>query len=136
MIYPFISSLAEGVPLKPEGSKLVIAEWIASGTAEGSEPELIAPLHKHLNDDETWYVLEGTLGFQIGDTIVEANAGDAVTAASDVPHTYWNPKPHDAKYLIIMTARIHELIEAIHHLAERDNETLKALFRSYDSELL
>lgn len=46
--------------------------FTARGTAEGYAPELIAPLHKHHNDDEAWYVLEGTLGFQIGDTIVEA----------------------------------------------------------------
>ncbi|MBW5446530.1 cupin domain-containing protein [Cohnella sp. CFH 77786] len=113
-----------------------MAEWIAEGTPDGRMPERIAPLHKHNNDDEAWYVLEGTLGFQIGDKILEANASQAVVVPRGTPHTYWNPKPEQAKYLIIMTAKIHSLIEGIHHATQRDQETMKELFRKYDSELL
>lgn len=43
----FSSALSDGIPLKPAGSKLVIAEWTAPGTPLGSSPEWIAPLHLH-----------------------------------------------------------------------------------------
>jgi len=133
---PFISEFIHGQPLKPAGSSLVMAEWVAAGTPNGHVPERIAPLHKHNNDDEAWYVLEGTLGFQIGDERVEADAGQAVIVPRGTPHTYWNPKPEQAKYLIIMTTTIHSLIEGIHNAAQRDLATIKELFKKHDSELL
>jgi len=132
----FISGLMNGEPLKPGNSNFVIAEWMAEGTPIGDVPELIAPLHKHNNDDEAWYVLEGTLGFQIGEQQLVANAGQAVVVPRGVPHTYWNPKPEQAKYLIMMTAKIQSLIDGIHNATQRDHETMKALFYMYDSELL
>src|SRR5690606_2016371 len=122
----YVSSLMHGEKLKPLGSNLIIAEWIAPGTSENGTPEHIAPLHKHHHDDEIWYVLEGTLGFQIGDEVVEANANQAVIVPRGTPHTYWNPKPEQAKYLIVMTSVISSLIDEIHHTSRRDPETMKA----------
>lgn len=131
----FISALTDGIPLKPAGSKLVIAEWTAPGTPLGSMPEWIAPLHLHRNDDEAWYVLEGTLGFRIGDEDIEAGAGQAVIVPGGTPHTYWNPKPETARYLIIMTANVSSLIDAIHGATKRDKAAMKELFSKFDSEL-
>jgi quercetin dioxygenase-like cupin family protein len=48
-------------------------------------------LHLHRNDDEAWYVLEGTLCLQVGKEVVEAHAGSAVFVARGTAHTYWNP---------------------------------------------
>jgi len=132
----FSSALTDGIPLKPAGSKLVIAEWPAPGTPPGSSPEWIAPLHLHLHDDEAWYVLEGMLGFRIGDEVVEAEAGQAVIVPAGTPHTYWNPKPETARYLIVMTAKVSSLIDAIHAAATRDEAAMKELFARFDSELL
>jgi len=55
----------------------VIAEWQDPGGPVG-EKRLIAPLHLHQSDDEAWYVLEGALRVQVGDTEVEVRAGAAV----------------------------------------------------------
>ncbi|MCJ8010782.1 cupin domain-containing protein [Paenibacillus sp. KQZ6P-2] len=132
----FFASLVNGQPLEPEGSRLAIAEWTALGTALGDTPQLIAPLHIHHNDDEAWYVLEGTLGFKVGDMIVEANANQAVVVPRGTPHTYWNPKPATARYIIIMTSQIRSLIDEIHATEQRNIETLKEIFRKYESELL
>ena len=53
----------------------VLVEWTAEvGT------HWIAPLHVHHADDEAWYVLEGELGFRLGDEEVVAAAGSAVVA--------------------------------------------------------
>jgi mannose-6-phosphate isomerase-like protein (cupin superfamily) len=132
----FISRPLAALILSPEGADLVIAEWTAPGCPPDETPELIAPLHIHHNDDEAWYVLEGTLGFQIGDAKFEANVHDAVVAPRGMKHTYWNPKPVPARYLIVMTAQISALIDAIHSTEQRDPESMKKLFEQHGCELV
>jgi mannose-6-phosphate isomerase-like protein (cupin superfamily) len=112
----------------------VIAEW----TQEGSDGTklLVAPLHLHRACDEAWYVLEGALAFQIGDEEVHAPAGSAVMVPKGTPHTYWNPLPQPARYLLVMTSLTFRLIEAIHALEDRSPERLRALFEGHDAELL
>lgn len=121
--------------LAPEGARLVLGEW--SDPGGGSDPPLyIAPLHVHHGDDEAWYVLEGTLAFRIGDDEHEVPAGGALMAPRGTPHTFWNPSPRTACYLIVMTTRISALIDALHALPTRDREPMEALFRDYDSEIV
>lgn len=135
--FNFLAAPLAGQALAPSGSNLVLAEWTASGTSpDMTEPQLIAPLHLHHYDDEAWYILEGTLGFQIGDAAIEASANDAVMVPRGTAHTYWNPRPEPARYLIVMTAQISGLIDAIHAADKRDPESMKQLFEQYGSELL
>jgi mannose-6-phosphate isomerase-like protein (cupin superfamily) len=131
-----ISSPLAGQLLANAGANLVMVEWTAEGCTAGAEPMKIAPLHIHHEDDEAWYILKGTLGFQIGEQILEAQAGDAVIAPRGAAHTYWNPGTEEARYLLIMTTRINELIEAIHSTSDRSMEAMKQLFERYESELL
>ncbi len=51
---------------------------------------LCAPLHRHSREDEYSYVLEGSLGAQLGDEVVYANQGDLVFKPRDQWHTFWN----------------------------------------------
>jgi mannose-6-phosphate isomerase-like protein (cupin superfamily) len=113
----------------------VIAEWQDPGGYTGP-PRLIAPRHVHRSDDEAWYVLEGTLCVQMGDEVVEAPAGSAVYVTRNTPHTYWNPGPEPARYLLVMTSKIFRLIQEIHATSDRSKPALQSLFRRYDSELL
>ena len=113
----------------------VIAEWHDPGGPPGP-PRFIAPLHLHHNDDEAWYVLEGTLCVKVGDENVEAKAGSAVFVPRGTPHTYWNPGSGFLRYLLVMTPRIFELIQEIHATKERTPAVLRAVFQKYDSELL
>jgi quercetin dioxygenase-like cupin family protein len=46
------------------------------------------PLHVHSREDEAWYVLEGTLTFQVGDAASEAGAGSFLWAPRGLPHTF------------------------------------------------
>jgi mannose-6-phosphate isomerase-like protein (cupin superfamily) len=110
----------------PDGS-FVVAEWVDPGG-----PQVIAPLHVHYADDEAWYVLEGTLGFVLGEDEVEAAAGTAVHVPRGVRHSFSNPRPEPARYLLIMPPRIAKLVDELHH---RSVEA-PALFRKYHSELL
>jgi mannose-6-phosphate isomerase-like protein (cupin superfamily) len=116
-------------------SAFVLAEWAAPGAPAGP-PSFIAPFHVHHTDDEAWYVLEGTLAFQLGDQQVQASAGTAVFAPRGVPHTYWNPSPTPARYLLIMTPTIQQLINALHTSTERDPVALQALYQRYNSALV
>jgi uncharacterized cupin superfamily protein len=115
------------------GPSLVLAEWRDPG-GEPDPPRYIAPLHTHNSDDEAWYVLEGALRFRLGDEEVEAHAGGAVIAAAGTPHTYWNPRPEPARYLLVMTARIAALIDALH--APGETRGMDEVFRAYDSTLI
>ncbi len=99
-------------------------------------PRLIAPWHLHHNDDEAWYVLEGTLRVNVGRDVVEAHAGSGVLVPKGTPHTYWNPGPGPTRYLLIMTGNIYRLIQEIHAMKDRNSAALRAMFMKYDSELL
>ena len=120
-----------GTALAPAGSGLVLAEWTAQGSV-GDEPAYQAPLHKHL-EDEAWYVLEGTLGFRIGDETVEAHAGSAVFAPRGTAHSYWNAGDGPARYVLVVPPRIQQLIAALHEPGAGD---YAAVFRAHASELL
>ena len=48
----------------------------------------MSPLHVHHRDDETFYVLEGTLSVFAGDEHIVLEAGQAYVAPRGVPHTY------------------------------------------------
>jgi mannose-6-phosphate isomerase-like protein (cupin superfamily) len=131
-----IAPLLRGSTLGNLQSNFVLAEWRDDGGVEDGPPRLIAPLHLHRNDDEAWYVLEGALCIQRGDEVVELAAGSAVLVPRGTPHTYWNPTPRPTRYLLVMTPRIFQLIEAIHSLKERSPAAVRELFGKYDSELL
>jgi quercetin dioxygenase-like cupin family protein len=109
------------------GDSFVIVEWSAEVGGHW-----IAPLHVHDQDDEAWYVLEGTLGFRLGDDEIEAHTGSAVFARRGTPHTYWNAGMSEARYLLVMTPRIAQLIEEIH----RPGADVAAVFASHQSRLV
>jgi hypothetical protein len=60
------------------------------------------PLHHH-DFDETFYVIEGELTFQLGDELFRAKAGDIAFAPRGVPHTYANLSSATTRHLIICT---------------------------------
>jgi mannose-6-phosphate isomerase-like protein (cupin superfamily) len=139
MSSPKFAAPLAGRTMGSTANSFVVAEWRDGGTPPGSEsgaPRWIAPLHLHHHDDEVWYVVEGKLCVKVGEDTVEAEAGAAVMAPRETPHTYWNPGPGPVRYLLIMTPTIWQLIEAIHATEDRSGEGMRKLFREFDSELL
>ncbi|HEV2372858.1 MAG TPA: cupin domain-containing protein [Streptosporangiaceae bacterium] len=124
-----------GQVLAPAGSGLVLAEWTAAGST-GDTPMYQAPLHSHAEEDEAWYVLTGTLAVRVGEEVTEVPAGGAAVVPAGAVHTYWNPRPEPARYVLVMGARTHALIEAIHTAQDRSTEAMRALFASYGSTYL
>jgi mannose-6-phosphate isomerase-like protein (cupin superfamily) len=135
MNLPILAPPLSGNTIGSTGDSFVIAEWQDPGGPVG-ERRLIAPLHLHQSDDEAWYVLEGALRVQMGDTEVEVRAGAAVLVPSLTPHTFWNPGPGPTRYLLVMTPKIFRLIQEIHATSDRSPAALRVLFRKYNSELL
>jgi uncharacterized cupin superfamily protein len=108
----------------------VLAEWTDPGTHPGRP---IAGLHRHNSDDEAWHVLEGTLGFRLDGEEREVRAGESLLVTRGTAHSFWNPADVPARYLLVMTPRIHRLIEALH---AGDRTDYSRIFEEHDSELL
>ena len=46
------------------------------------------PLHRHLAEDEAFYILDGHAEFRCGDTTFDAGPGDFVLLPVNLPHTF------------------------------------------------
>ena len=64
---------------------------------------LVAPLHRHIREDEYSYVLEGRMGAQLGDDVVYAEVGDLVFKPRDQWHTFWNAGDRPCRILEIIS---------------------------------
>jgi quercetin dioxygenase-like cupin family protein len=60
------------------------------------------PLHHH-DFDETFYVLEGELTFQLRDDLFTAGPGELAFAPRGVPHTFANLSGAPARFVLICT---------------------------------
>jgi mannose-6-phosphate isomerase-like protein (cupin superfamily) len=60
-------------------------------------------MHVHPDFDETFYVVEGRLGFRIGDRAYEAGSGTVTFVPRGTPHTFANPGREPARSLVLAT---------------------------------
>jgi quercetin dioxygenase-like cupin family protein len=51
-------------------------------------PNAVGPLHVHHREDEGFWILEGDVTFEVGNTTIEAHAGDFAFGPRDIPHRY------------------------------------------------
>ncbi len=58
------------------------------------------PLHVHSREDESFYVLEGQVTFQVGDVRQIAPAGTYISLPIGVPHCFRNESSAQARLLI------------------------------------
>lgn len=79
------------------GGAYSMIEWaVAAGV---SSP----PLHVHRMTDESFYVLEGTFGFRIGERTVDGTAGAFFFVPRGLEHTFWNQGLTPARVLVTMS---------------------------------
>jgi mannose-6-phosphate isomerase-like protein (cupin superfamily) len=62
-----------------------------------------APLHRHADEDEYSFVLEGRLGAQLGDEVVEAGPGELVAKPRGQKHTFWNAGDEPLRFLEVIS---------------------------------
>ncbi len=110
-------------PISASGGTFGVYEWSGSG------PDY---LHVHHSDDEAWHVLEGTLVFRFADKQIEAPAGTTVFVPAGTPHAYF-AQPEESRYLIILTPRLHVLIEELHKVPYAQHQEV---MRKFDSEIV
>ncbi len=64
---------------------------------------LCAPLHRHSREDEYSFVLEGRMGAQLGDRVVQAGPGDLVFKPRNQWHSFWNAGDEPCRILEIIS---------------------------------
>jgi quercetin dioxygenase-like cupin family protein len=64
---------------------------------------LAAEAHTHTREDEWSFVLEGEVGFLLGETELVARAGDLVPKPRNLRHAFWNAGDAPARVLEIIT---------------------------------
>ena len=104
------------------GASFSVHEWRGSGPST---------MHVHHSDDEAWHVVSGALRFRFPDRTVDAQAGSTVFVPAGVPHTY--EAVGDARYLIILTPRLRELIEELQATPSGEHPEV---YRRHDSALV
>ncbi|QDZ00499.2 cupin domain-containing protein [Nitratireductor mangrovi] len=114
---------------------------------EVREDESETPLHVHHREDETFWVLEGEVEFEVGGTITHAGPGTMLFGPRGVPHRY-AIRRGPARLLFLFTPGGFEglLMETSEPAGEfrlplegeamPDFETLPATVRKYGCELL
>ncbi|MBA2357299.1 MAG: quercetin 2,3-dioxygenase, partial [Actinobacteria bacterium] len=71
-----------------------------------------APLHVHHRDDEGFWVLEGDVTFEVGDTTIEATAGDYVFGPRDIPHRFTVGEEGCRMLFILVPGGIEDVVRA------------------------
>jgi quercetin dioxygenase-like cupin family protein len=66
-----------------------------------SPPGSGSPLHVHSREDEWFYVIEGSLTFWVGGTVIEAPTGAFVYGPRGIPHTFQVSSPEPARFLLV-----------------------------------
>src|SRR5262249_5618625 len=60
-------------------------------------------MHVHPDFDETFFVVEGTLAFRVGDHAYEASAGTVAFVPRGTPHTFANASEEPSRSLVLVT---------------------------------
>jgi quercetin dioxygenase-like cupin family protein len=64
---------------------------------------LAAPVHTHEHEDEYSLVLEGRVGVEIGEAVVEAGPGELILKPRGIPHAFWNAGDEEARLLELIS---------------------------------
>lgn len=110
-------------------------------------PGTEAPLHVHHNEDELFWVLDGDVTFQIGETTIEAHSGDWAFGPRHIPHRYTVGEAGCRMLFILTPAGFEDLVMAMSEPAgartlpppsseEPDMAQIKAIAEAHGSEVL
>ena len=121
-------------PLRNQQLGSETTNFVVEEVEEAPHPKGGVPLHRHRSEDEAWYILSGQLRFQCGDQEFDAEPGSGVLLPHGIAHTFWNPGPGLARYLLIVLPKTAALLRALHSPGR--SETAATLFERFDVDLL
>jgi quercetin dioxygenase-like cupin family protein len=110
-------------------------------------PRFEAPRHVHHRDDEGFWILEGSAIIEVGDTTIEASAGDYVFGPRDIPHRYTAGDAGCRMLFIMVPGGMEEVVRATSVPAagrtlppppatEPDMDAIRAVVKEHGYELL
>jgi len=109
-VEPVVLAPGEGATVQgPAGGPLTFKVRAAqTGGALTAFENVIAPgdgppLHAHDRERESWYVLEGTLRFKLGEELRAAPAGSFVHVPPGMPHCFQNVGEGPARILVLFS---------------------------------
>jgi quercetin dioxygenase-like cupin family protein len=83
-----------------------------------------APLHVHSNEDEAFYVVEGTITVTVGDEHYEAGPRSFVFLPRGIPHS-WDVVGERARVLMItVPAMLEEFLSEYHAAPANERDTI------------
>jgi mannose-6-phosphate isomerase-like protein (cupin superfamily) len=143
---PIFLGPAEGAALSVLGTTYTVK--VTSAQTAGafslieavSPPQSGVPPHLHHREQETFYILEGSMEVQCAGKTFTAAKGATVVLPQGVPHSYRNPGNIPAKYLVLVQPAGFEgfFAEAAKLSADRppDLAQLAAIGQKFGLELL
>jgi quercetin dioxygenase-like cupin family protein len=88
----------------PFGARLLIEAGGFSLVEHPIAPRTLAgPSHVHQHEDEYSYVLEGEVGFEVGEEEFTASAGELVAKPRGIWHAFWNAGAAPARVLEVIS---------------------------------
>ncbi len=89
----------------------------------------VAAAHVHPHQTERFEVLDGLLGFRIGERELLAAPGDVAVVAPGTPHRFWNAGEREARFLceVRPALKFESLIETMFTLAKMGKTNRKGL---------
>jgi mannose-6-phosphate isomerase-like protein (cupin superfamily) len=107
---PVVVTPGEGRSISPIGGDQSF--WKAKGAQTGgafammeqSVPPGHGPRrHVHHREEESFYILEGEFGFEVGGRSFVAGPGTFVLGPRDIPHRFWNVGQTTGRFLLIIS---------------------------------
>lgn len=143
LVGPIVRAAGEGKSVGVLGARSIFKVLSAEtgGAYAILEQEIPAghgpPLHVHRHETETFYILEGTFEFTVGDSKIPAPVGTLVAGPRDIPHTFRNVGTAPGKILLtVIPGRFSEYFIEVDDIPDRDLDTIKRLCAKYDCEIL
>jgi len=97
---------------------------------------LVGPLHTHHREDEYTYLVNGTLGAQIGDSTLLARPHEFIAKPRGIPHTLWNPSDDPTRVLeLIAPGGFERCLQELYRPGTRSPAELEQLWHEYGIDM-
>ena len=103
------------------------------------DPDQGTPLHKHIEQDETFHIISGYFRFIVGDKEIFASEGTTLFVPRNTPHSLLNIGDESAKLISALTPGVHDGFVLNVPAAEKagaSNQELSDIAENYGAVIL